>query len=149
MWFYESTFWSIFVFWIYAAYHKAYPYNMFHRHLNWQSCLLIISSNYEHLNGVILTDLSDHLPIISISNLKALGQNKATVNYTTRIINDSSLQLFANDLQNYDWQSVLSLYDPTESLNAFYNAFYDLYDKRFPKKIIKTRHEKTKEYMDI
>ena len=90
----------------------------------------------EHLNGVILNDISDHLPIFSITDFETLQRNNTIDYFTSRIITNPSIEAFASKLQSYDWQSILTLHDPTESLNAFYNGFYDLYDKYFPVKKI-------------
>ena len=82
------------------------------------------------MNGVILSDLSDHLFIFSITDFKLMPHKDATDNNnTTRVITNSSLEAFDSELQSYDWRSVLSLYNPTEALDAFWNGVCNLYDK--------------------
>ena len=91
----------------------------------------IFANNFqekEHFNGAILSYISDHLPIFSITNFGTLNQSKTyESDSTTRIITKSSLESFANKLQTVDWQQMLSLNDPAESFKTFWEVFFMLY----------------------
>ena len=62
-----------------------------------------------HVAGVLLTDISDHLPVfLIIDALKDRVQNKK--NYKKRYFTDNNTQCFINDLNATDWD-VITLQD--------------------------------------
>ena len=99
-------------------------------------------SKIEHLNGILFNDISDHLPIFTITGheLKNDTKKPKSDDYTTRKITNKSLESFSSKLQNCDWQSTLSKNDPTESYAAFLKEFFELYDKFFPMKKYKSKN---------
>jgi len=96
----------------------------------------------EHLNGILFNDISDHLPIFSVTNYgtQTKCNTSDTMSYTTRIITNSSLESFANELQSCNWKSTLSQNDPTVSYKIFYSKFFGIYDQHFPIKKIKNKN---------
>ena len=88
----------------------------------------------EHLNGILLNDISDHFPIFTITEHELQNCTKPPKidDCTTRIITNKSLESFCCETEKYDWQSTLSKNDPTESYTAFFKDFFELYDKFFP-----------------
>ena len=107
------------------------------------------TNNYEHSadSGILITDISDHLPIFHISDLKArnhipVPQNKYSI---SRQIDKENIDKFKVNLGSVNWQTVYESTDSNISYNIFLNEFNDLYDKTFPlkkRKIRKTRARK-------
>ena len=62
--------------------------------------------------------------------------------YSTRKISTKSLESFSRKLQSFDWRSVLSKNDPTESYTVFLEEFFGLYDRYFPIKNYKSSSSK-------
>ena len=101
-------------------------------------------SRTEYLNGILFNDLSDHLPIFTITNHDT--QNHSTMtkpgDCSTRQISSKSLESFSRKLQCCDWQSVLSKNDPTVSYTTFFKEFFELYENFFPIKNFKSKNSK-------
>ena len=86
----------------------------------------------EHQSGIFLIDISDHLPIFTITEHETKNPNSGS--YTTRKIGKKSLELFANKIKSCDWHSTLSKHNPTESYESFFKEFFEIYDNYFPLK---------------
>ena len=97
-----------------------------------------------HQSGILLNDISDHLPIFTITEHET--ENSPVIlnsgSYKTRKIGKKSLELFAYKIKNCDWQSTLSKINPTESYESFFKEFFEIYDKFFPLKTYKTKNIK-------
>ena len=79
-------------------------------------------SRTEHLSGILINDISDHLPIFTITEYNILDQHGTITesnHYSTRKISTNSLESFSRKLQSFDWRSGLSKNDPTESYTVF------------------------------
>ena len=101
------------------------------------------TNNYEHSadSGILITDISDHLPIFHISDLKArnhIPQNKYSI---SRQIDKENIDKFKVNLGSVNWQTVYESTDSNIAYNIFLNEFNDLYDKIFP--LIKRKIRKT------
>ena len=74
------------------------------------------------LSGIIVDDLSDHLPVFYINRTSVIKNKKTDYIYkNTRQINDENLNKFSSKLQNTDWNI-----EDTD-VNIMYNTF----DKKF------------------
>jgi hypothetical protein len=74
----------------------------------------------ESINGIIFSDISDHLPIAYICNLDSIDDyNKQTINKSNyiRIINNENITSFTNEIRNLPWYNVLNNLNPE---NAFH-----------------------------
>ena len=98
-------------------------------------------SKMEHLNGILLNDISDHFPIFTITEheLQNCPKTLKIDDCTTRIITKKSPEAFCCEIENCDWQSTLSKNNPTESYTTFIKDFFELYDKFFPMKKYKSK----------
>ena len=102
-------------------------------------------SRTEHSSGILINDISDHLPIFTITEYNILDQHGTMTEsnrYSTRKISTKSLESFSRKLQSFDWRSVLSKNDPTESYTVFLEEFFGLYDRFFPIKNNKSNSSK-------
>ena len=65
----------------------------------------------EHLNGILLNDISDHFPIFTITEHElqnCLPKTPKIDDCITRLITKKSLEAFCCKIKNCDWQSTLS-----------------------------------------
>ena len=97
-----------------------------------------------HLSGILLNDISDHLPIFTITEhkTKKCPEISNSGSYTTRKISKKSLDVFAHKIKSFDWQSTLSENNPTESYESFFKEFFEMYDYYFPLKKYKSKNIK-------
>jgi hypothetical protein len=75
-------------------------------------------------SGILIDDLSDHLPIFQITKYENLisdtGNKKV---FKRRVVNDETIATFNANLCNFDWSPILS--------NSDVNTCYDLFVKNF------------------
>ena len=84
-------------------------------------------------NGIIFSDISDHLPIVHVRNSKIHHETTRTVEFICkRIINDSNIQSITNEIKCISWENVLSNNNSAESYNEFFDLFANVYEKNFP-----------------
>ena len=109
----------------------------------------IFTNNLEKLNdsinGIVFSDISDHLPIVHVFNTNIFGkirnENEATVIYQ-RVYSETNISKFKNTIKNLSWKEVLNeTNDPEKAFNTFLRLFMDAYDAQFP---LKRKHNKSK-----
>jgi hypothetical protein len=90
--------------------------------------------NYEHSadSGILITAISDHLPIFHISDLKARSHVSPNKYSIPRLIDKENIDKFKVNLGSLNWQTVYESTDSNIAYNIFLNKFNDLYDKTFP-----------------
>ena len=76
-------------------------------------------TDQENLTGVLKTDISDHLPIFTISMKHTLGSSNEKVTIRKRIINANSIQEFRDILSEVNWRKLYSISNPTIPMNIF------------------------------
>ena len=87
------------------------------------------------LNGIVLNDLSDHLPVFAYFSGKSLtrdGKNKVFI----RKITDESLRKFNENVSKTNWVSFLDE-DPNMAYNNFIDEYSRVYNVCFHLKVIK------------
>ena len=87
------------------------------------------------LNGVVLNDLSDHLPVFAYFSGLTLtrdGDNKAFV----RKFTEENLRKFNENVSNTNWSSLLDE-DPNMAYNNFIDEYSRIYNACFPLKAIR------------
>ena len=87
------------------------------------------------LNGLIFSDISDHLPIFHLaslsSNIDNVSEKAKNTNYK-RTVNKDSLASFLVSVKNISWESTYQTNDACESYNNFHNSLKVAIDKSFP-----------------
>ena len=100
------------------------------------------------VNGILFSDISDHLPILHVCDLDTFHFNKYTTQTTnTRVINNANINVFKQAIKDIFWQSVLSdNSDPELSFSEFSKTFLKVYNTSFPikRKVIKTTIDKNR-----
>ena len=84
-------------------------------------------------NGIIINDISDHLPIFASFNNEKLTQKH------TRDYNDTNLNMynFQSCLSQVDWSSIVPDHDPNEMFEIFVSEYSRLFEDCSPLKTIK------------
>ena len=95
--------------------------------------ILTNNINEHYLAGVLVSDISDHLPVFYISyNSMHKQSHYETFVKTSRAITQTNIDKFAGTLSSLQWKRA----DDFRNVNEFYNYFIDnfklLYDKCFP-----------------
>ena len=87
------------------------------------------------LNGLIFSDISDHLPIFHLASLSSntdnISEKIKNTNYR-RTVNKDSLTTFLLSVKNISWESTYHTNDTCESYNNFHNSLKVAIDKSFP-----------------
>ena len=86
-------------------------------------------------NGIIFSDISDHLPIVHICDLdNSNNNNKQTFEKSDnkRILNSENIKTFTNEIKNVSWSSVLTNMHPESAFKEFSKLFTSIYEKNFP-----------------
>ena len=81
-------------------------------------------SDTKILNGLVYTDISDHMPIFSINYSRKIISKVTQIR--TRLLNSKNTQSFCNKLVNCDWKPILDNTEGCETFNLFYNKFETL-----------------------
>lgn len=80
---------------------------------------IFTNSHTEQTSGIILTDISDHLPIFIATNLSTYRNTDNGINTEVREINDINIQVFKSRLSCVNWDIVCSSYDANVSYMCF------------------------------
>ena len=94
-------------------------------------------------NGILYTDISDHLPIFSIIN-KSKTKCDTDKFVHKRIYNSINNQKFCNMMERVDWNFVLSSVNCQQAFSAFYDKFKQCYESCFPKQKIRLGYHNRK-----
>ena len=86
------------------------------------------------INGIILNDISDHLPTVHVSNANIFGTNRyaeeATITYKRARANLNALK---DAIKNLSWKEVLDKQnEPEKAFHDFLKLFVDTFNAKFP-----------------
>ena len=95
----------------------------------------IFTKNLNHVmfNGLLFTDISDHLPVFSIS-LDQYNDPDTTTPIVYRDKSESNLLKFQNELRNINWPNLKGYNDPSHAYDSFLNEYTAVYNPCFPVK---------------
>ena len=95
-------------------------------------------------NGLIFTDISDHLPIFHITSLaRKIYNSEGKTSQYRRIINNSNLLSFSNAMKLMSWDNIIEDNDPCKAYNIFHNKLIQALEKSFP---LVNRQKRTVDY---
>ena len=102
----------------------------------------IYTNNIE--NGIIYSDISDHLPIVQVCEINNYEKTLPQENTKhKRLSNDKNIKSFTNAIKNTSWEKILSNNnDPNVTFNEFSGVFMTAFESNFPTKVIKERIDK-------
>ena len=101
-----------------------------------QSATLIDNMNHDIICGLLIDDISDHLPVFSISG-HSITRHKYQQNKHIRQVNKQSLDAFIKYLDKQSWENTLISNNVNTAYNSFLDLFIELYDNNCPLKILK------------
>ena len=96
----------------------------------------VFTNNIRHetVNGIITTDISDHLPLFTMCN--GIFEKHTTTCKSkfkkVRQISDTRIADLNLDLSGQNWDCIMSSNDVHTSYKTFVNLFTNLYDKHCP-----------------
>ena len=97
------------------------------------------------VNGIMMTDISDHYPIFHIANYVQAQDVKCIItrrNYTTK--NKDS---YLSQLSNIDWEDVLRSDSTQGAFSLFHNKLRKLHDNCFPLQHISKKYNTRKPWL--
>ena len=80
------------------------------------------------VSGLLFTDISDHLPIFSISN-ECQTSSRKTQRLTFREKNANNVSKFKEELQTMNWSEVRESSDPSSAYDIFLRRYTDIVNK--------------------
>lgn len=92
-------------------------------------------------SGVLITDISDHFGIFTLSNFKLYSSNLPKF-VTKRCFTDKNINEFSESLSNCDWSSLENSITADHAYDSFTDIFSDKFEKHFPLKRIKIKPPK-------
>lgn len=93
------------------------------------------------MSGIILSDISDHLPIFHIYDDYIIDCVRVSVK-PIRTLNDSNINIFNQRLSAENWDSMYTIDDDVdECFNRFHDKFTDLYNTCFPIKHVRKKQK--------
>ena len=96
------------------------------------------NSLHDKSSGLIIADISDHLPIFCVVNqMHVFPNTQSNVPIKTRNISFENIRKFKNELKDIDWTQIYEIDDVNDCYNKFMYIFHALYDKCFPEKVVK------------
>ena len=95
----------------------------------------IFTNNLNHVtfNGLLFTDISDHLPVFSISRDQYTDPD-ITTPIVYRDKSESNVLKFQNELGNINWPNLKGHNDPSHAYDSFLNEYTAVYNSCFPLK---------------
>ena len=99
----------------------------------------IFTNDYQHnhFSGLLLSDISDRLPVFLITDMNIQKQKSNTK--MSRSIDKASLNRFKEAVHLCDWNPVFDASDPNLSYNIFTDKLQQLYNTHFPFKYHKRK----------
>ena len=97
------------------------------------------------LNGIMMTDVSDHYPIFHVAKYSHPQNNEISItrrNYTTR-----NKDNFMSQLSNIDWANVFQSDSTQRAFSLFHNELRKLHDRCFPLQHISKKYNTRKPWL--
>ena len=97
------------------------------------------------INGILVTDISDHFPIFHINY--AYTTDEIESYFITRIYSEKNKQLFQETISALDWNNLHNEVDPQSCFNLLHDRLITIHDKCFPKMKIKKKYSNRKPWL--
>ena len=104
----------------------------------------IFTNNFSSIStsGLLFTDISDHLPVFSISCEGMNYCDNTNEKITFRDKNKTNINKFIEQLGSINWSQLKYYDDPYNSYNTFLAKYTEIYNNCFPLRRIKIKHHK-------
>jgi hypothetical protein len=84
------------------------------------------------LSGIMISDISDHLPVFYLSKKKSIDKTPRHKYITTQIINDQNIAALKNNLSSTEWSDVLCCDNTNTAYDTFIHKFQSAYNAAMP-----------------
>ena len=106
-----------------------------------------ISNMNESIQGILITDISDHYPIFHVNSNRSDSNNSEMYIMKRKYTTTNKLS-FQNSLENIDWQTVFDNSTTNGSFDHFHGILKKLHDTHFPKVKVKIKYKNNKPWLD-
>jgi exonuclease III len=105
---------------------------------------IFTNSKAHQTSGIVLSDLSDHLPIFITTDLNVFRRENSSKETDVRHFTEQNMNYFKTELNKVDWDIVCHSNNVDESYTKFIDKFNELYDKCIPKRKKRAHSQKNK-----
>lgn len=84
------------------------------------------------VSGLLINDISDHLPIFIVTNVKNRNNESEKSEYYKRMRSAENLKAFKADLKEQAWNNIYETTDINAAYEHFWKIFTSLYNKNCP-----------------
>ena len=106
------------------------------------TCIDNILTNCENVQKLAITDVTDHMPTVLVSNMSLHEKNEPKKLLYQRCHSEDNISRFKQCLSNVNWAEVLDNIDVDNDYNAFVKKFQELYDECIPLKKCKAKRKR-------
>ena len=96
----------------------------------------------DDIQGILYTDISDHLPVFTIKRNVKLKDKGKKVKF--RRITSANIDDLNDLISNVNWNELIQTEEPNEAYNIFHNKLTQLYNKAIPMKTITNKEIKNR-----
>ena len=95
-------------------------------------------------SGILMSDISDHLPIFVSTDVNVYDKNASSVNIEIRDMSKHNVNVLKDKLSKVDWDEVCENDNANVQYNKFMDKFQELFEECIPKKVFKNVMVKTR-----
>ena len=96
---------------------------------------------YNSLSGIIINDMSDHMPCISVFP-NAISQKGKTITIQSRDMKGDNINRLKSSLANIDWTFTLALPDVNQQFSRFHEILLNMIDDCCPSRTLEISNKK-------
>ena len=93
----------------------------------------ILNTQEESVQGILVTDISDHYPIFCVN--KTIVQKNINVTYTHRVFSAKNKRLFADEMSAVNWHNVFCASDTESAFSGFHDTLINIHNNCFPSRV--------------
>ena len=97
------------------------------------------------LNGILVTDISDHFLIFHINYTYTAKEVDSFI--ITRVYNEKNKQKFIENISTFQWEEVYNSLNTQSAFDILHSKLMSIHDKCFPKMKIKKRYSNRKPWL--
>ena len=97
------------------------------------------------INGILVTDISDHFPIFHINYLYISDEIDSVI--ITRVFNEKNKRAYRDTIASINWDEIYSGGDTQSSFDFLHNKLMSIHDKCFPKTKIRKKYSNRKPWL--
>ena len=104
-----------------------------------------LRSNEHMLQGIFVTDISDHFPVFHVNYL--YQEKEVETSICKRKYSFRNKQNFCAALAEIDWSNLHTAHDAQQAFTQFQSVFLKLYEEHFPKRRIKFKYNNRRPWL--